>query len=85
MAVKAANSETISNVKFEYLTDWDNRFAPKGIKDAMKSWAKQIAPSAEKRGYKRVQIGSLGDFHDYGIGNKLIAINTMFAFRLLKR
>lgn len=83
--IEVANSEVIDGIQIDYLTDWNNRFAPKTLKETMKGYAKQIAPIAAKKGYKRVQIASLGDFSYFGLTDKLIGLSTGFAARLLKR
>ena len=86
MTIEVANTETIDGVKVEYLTDWDSRFVSKELKAAMQSWGQQIAPIAKKKGFMRVQIGSHGDLYHMGITTgRLVAINTMYVARFLKR
>jgi hypothetical protein len=52
----------------------------------LRGYAKDVAPKAAAKGYKRVQIGSLGDMSYYGFNKgPFIPLDTMFVARLLKR
>lgn len=84
--IEVAHTETIDGVQIDYLTDWDNRFVSKDMKGLLQGYGKQIAPIAAKKGYKRVQIGSLGDMSYFGLtSGRFVPLSTMFVARFLKR
>jgi hypothetical protein len=52
----------------------------------LRGYGKLAAAQAAADGYKRVQIGSMGDMSYYGFTKgPFIALDTMFVARLLKR
>lgn len=87
-------SETIGGVRIDYLTDWNfhlGKHITKGnerisTESYLRGYAGKLAELANKKGFKRVQVGSIGDFHYSGIRTgPFLPLDTMFLARFLKR
>jgi len=94
MALDISHEETIDGVKVQYTWDWDfplMKTLTHGDKSVsaekyLRGLAPGVAFQAKKKGYKRVQIGSIGEFYTGGVKNGRFArIDSMFVARLLKR
>lgn len=94
MAIDISFEEALNGVRIQYLTDWNFSLSRSVTIDGkrvstekvLRGYAPRVAALAQKSGYKRVQIGSIGDFHAQGIlKGKFLSLNTMFVARFLKR
>lgn len=87
-------SETIQGVRIDYLTDWNSRFGNTlstqegsiSTESYLRGNSGKLAELASRKGFKRVQVGSIGDFHYAGIRTgPFLPLDTMFLARFLKR
>lgn len=94
MAVEIPFEETLNGVRIQYLTDWNFSLSRSVTFDGkrvstekhLRAYAPRVANLAQKGGYKRAQIGSIGDFHAEGIRKgKFLSLDSMFVARFLKR
>jgi hypothetical protein len=94
MAADIPFEENLNGVKIQYLTDWNFSLSKSVTMDGkrvstekvLRGYAPRVAALAQKAGYKRAQIGSIGDFYAEGIRKgKFLTLDTMFVARFLKR
>lgn len=90
--------EKIQGITVEYLTDWTHKlgkYLTMGnervlTEDYLRGYGKDVVNLIISKGlpYKRVQIGSYGDFSYMNISittGKVVPLDTMFLVRFLKR
>lgn len=94
MALDIPHEETIDGVKVQYTWDWEfplMKTLNQGNKTVsaekyLRGLAPGVAFQAKRKGYKRVQIGSIGEFYTGGVKKGRFArIDSMFVARFLKR
>ena len=94
MAIDVKHTEMIDGVKIEYLSWGNHRIScgtglnakSKTLKEILQPYGEICAKAARKGGFKRVQIGSHGDYYFNGITKgRLVSLDTMFVARFLKR
>jgi len=94
MAADIPFEENLNGVKIQYLTAGNFSLSKSVTMDGkrvstekvLRGYAPRVAALAQKAGYKRAQIGSIGDFYAEGIRKgKFLTLDTMFVARFLKR
>lgn len=91
------SSEKVKGITIEYLSDWSGSleptvsFASKSnekrvtLKELQKGYTKKVVDLAIKYGFKRVRIGTIGDFYSAGLSSgKMIGLDTMNVASFLK-
>lgn len=88
-------SEKVKGIIIEYLSDWScslgntvsfNNEKRVSLEKLQRGYAEKVAGAAIKYGFKRVRIGTIGDFYSAGLSSgKMIGLDTMNVASFLKR